>query len=326
MLQGPRDAMSKMKRFLIIGATGFIGRSFGQHLLSAGHQVLGLARTPLPGISFPVDDCAIRVTNIASAIERFRPDVLVHAAGTASAPRSMIEPNRDFRDSVEIFQQVLEGVRRTAVRPRIVYPSSAAVYGEPSQLPISETTPLNPISPYGFHKRMCEELAREYAQCFEVPALITRLFSLFGMHQRRLLVWEVYEQFRAADEVVLQGSGYESRDYLHIDDMAGALLRLLDAPLGMHQTVNVASGEEITVRQLVDTIGRLLGSSKPVRFRNARPAADPNRWRADISLFTRITGRAIASDLESRLKRAMDDWGKSPQAWSRTITSTTSAR
>lgn len=299
--------MPKKKRILITGASGFLGYSLGQHFCAVGHEVLGVARHPVPAC-FPMDHGSLSPDEIARAVERFQPDVLLHAAGAASVGKSIADPSRDFGDSVTLVHQVLEGVRRTALRPRFVFPSSAAVYGEAERLPIDETAPLRPISPYGFHKKMCEEIVQEYARCFALPGLIVRLFSLFGPLQRRLLVWEIFEKYMREDEVVLQGTGSESRDYLHIDDMAEALLRLLDAPLDMCRTVNVASGEEITVRSLVQTMGRLLGSRKTVRFRNAPRAADPNRWRAEVSLFAQLTGHRIVADPDSRLMQTMDRW------------------
>ena len=81
-------------------------------------------------------------------------------------------------------------------------PASAAVYGNPSTLPVNETAELRPISPYGFHKIACELLAREAAQCFDQDVLICRFFSVFGRKQHRLLVWELYQQLVGSDDAI----------------------------------------------------------------------------------------------------------------------------
>jgi len=121
-------------------------------------------------------------------------------------------------------------VRRSGRRPLVLFPSSAAVYGDLKETRADEETPLAPISPYGFHKAACELLGREYAECFGLRVVVCRLFSLFGPTQRRLLVWELYKQLSGpAQTVWLEGTGEEVRDYLHVEDAAAAFLHLAGA-------------------------------------------------------------------------------------------------
>src|SRR5262249_39931175 len=123
-----------------------------------------------------------------------------------------------------------------------------------------------------------------------------RFFSIFGSDQRRLLIWELYEQFTGAESNVwLEGSGQESRDYLHIDDVGGVLFQLIDklrqrsqksrnAGIDYH-VINIASGEETRVLHLAQQIRRILGSSKPICCRRRKRLGDPQHWRADMSLL-----------------------------------------
>ena len=172
-------------------------------------------------------------------------------------------------------------------------PSSAAVYGNPARVPVAEDTPLRPISPYGFHKVAAELMAEEYASCFGLDVVVARLFSVFGPAQRRLLVWELFDQLTgAAPAVEIQGTGAEMRDFLHVDDVAIAALELLSrrigaAPIGHAEVVNVASGDEISVLELAELMRAIVGSSKPIVCRGALRPGDPLRWRAEV---TRLSG------------------------------------
>jgi UDP-glucose 4-epimerase len=187
------------------------------------------------------------------------------------------------------WANVLESVRRSRRRPLLLFPSSAAVYGNPLTLPIAEQAAIAPISPYGFHKAACELLAREYAECFGLHIVVGRLFSLFGPRQRRLLLWELYRQAAAGGpEIVLRGTGEESRDYLHIDDVAAIFLHLASLDLPGLTIVNVASGEETNIRDLARMIARAAPVDCRITALGVTQPGDPVRWRADTSSLARL--------------------------------------
>ena len=153
-------------KVLITGSTGFIGGSLGRYGAQAGHTVMGTGRSPeptkeWPGLYLPNDTSAESLSEIVS---NFDPNVLLHAAGTASVGASLVDPLADFEGSVSVCANMLEAVRRSGKNPLVFIPSSAAVYGNPAALPVDEETKIQPISPYGFHKAMCETLARESAE------------------------------------------------------------------------------------------------------------------------------------------------------------------
>lgn len=293
---------------LVTGAPGFIGSAFGRGLLEQGFAVTGVARRTGASAGFALRVSDYSVDAVAALVAEVRPAVLVHAAGTASVGASIADPAQDFAGSVQLFWRVLEGVRRSGLRPRVVFISSAAVYGQPETLPISEAAGLRPISPYGHHKLMCESLSAEYATCFGVPALVLRVFSVFGSGQQRLLVWDLFRKFRDDAEVVLDGTGDEARDYVHVDNLATqseVLLRSLREP---HEIVNIGSGHSVTVRELARLVGRLLGSAKPVAFTGRQRGGDPKEWRADMARYQTLTGAAVVPDLERRLDQVLRQW------------------
>jgi nucleoside-diphosphate-sugar epimerase len=277
-------------RFLITGISGFIGGSVGRYATEAGHVVMGTGRASVAGNEWPgfytrVDGAE----DLATVIREFHPEVVINAAGTASVGASVEEPLNDFRGSVQTCADVLDAVRRSSKRPLVVIPSSAAVYGNPASLPVSEDAVLRPISPYGFHKAACELLAREYAECFGLSVLVCRFFSVFGSMQRRLLVWELYQQLAGLEKIAwLSGTGEETRDFLYIDDLSAALLGLIekcDTADRNYLLVNVASGVETSVLKLAETIRDLVAPEKKICCRGEQRKNDPLRWRADVSRF-----------------------------------------
>jgi UDP-glucose 4-epimerase len=210
------------------------------------------------------------------------------------------------------FANTLEGIRRSEVRPFLIFPSSAAVYGNPAQLPIREEEPCRPISPYGFHKLAAEQLVHEYVTCHQLRAVVCRIFSLIGQRQRRLLLWDLYQQFVGpANEVVMQGSGAETRDYLHIDDLGDTFLNFpayggMELPNG--SVINVASGVETTIDTLARLLKEILGSKKPLVFTGKPRPGDPTRWVADCRKLDRIYPTRPAAKLADGIERVVRSW------------------
>lgn len=289
-------------RILITGCGGFIGGTFGRHALRAGHEVLGLARRTQPDRDWAGRYVSLDVASadLVPVIQAFAPDLIFHAAGSSSVGSSLAHPTDDLRASLLPWANLLDAVRRCRAvggaggsqpcSPLIVFPSSAAVYGNPPSLPVAEDAPISPISPYGFHKAACELLAREYATCYGLRIQVCRLFSVFGPAQRRLLVWELYEQFARRDPVVwLQGTGDETRDFMHVDDLCSIVLSLAanqgqgDATEGGCRFVNFGTGEESTTLALATAIRDLVSPASEVRCRGAIRPGDPRHWRADTT-------------------------------------------
>lgn len=306
-------------KILITGGNGFVGGSFGRFAARAGHVVLGVGRAAQPArgwlAAYAQADAAS--ADLAPLIREFAPDVLFHAAGTASVRASLEAPLEDLRASVLSFANALDSVRRSGARPLVLFPSSAAVYGNPAQLPVKEDAPARPISPYGFHKAACELAAREYADCFGARVVVCRLFSLFGAAQRRLLVWELYRQCAGDGETVwLEGTGEETRDYLHVEEVSSALLRLADSLLsddtsgagGECLTVNVASGAGVGALELARQVRDLIAPAKEIRCRGMVRPGDPRAWQADTSRLRSLAPGWQPRPLAESLARCVAEW------------------
>jgi UDP-glucose 4-epimerase len=307
-------------KLLVTGALGFIGGSVARRAARQGHTVVGTSRVedPVPqgGAGFPIL-VADSPRALASSVRTVAPDVVFHAAGRASVGASLSAPDEDFEGSVLPWQTLLEAVRGMEKRPRLLFPSSAAVYGNPLSLPVAEDAPLAPISPYGYHKRVCEILADEYACCFGLDVTVVRLFSVFGAAQRRLLIWELFVQLiGGGDRAFLDGTGQETRDFLHVDDLADALLAVAERPreggLRGADVINVASGEERTVLSLAESMRDIVAPAKEIGCRGHERPGDPGRWRADIG---RLRSKAPAwrpRGLEEALRSVVADWHAGP--------------
>jgi UDP-glucose 4-epimerase len=296
-----------MNKAIITGINGFVGSSLADYLSKHDWLVAGLTRQESDGRDWVVTT-NYEPANLARIIKDTKPSVIIHAAGSSSVNDSITSPSTDFSKSVLLFQNILEGVRLSQEKPLIVYLSSAAVYGNPERLPVRETDSVNPISPYGYNKLICELLASEYAQCYSIPILAVRLFSIIGPKQKKLLVWELFRQFEDSDNVVIEGTGEESRDYIYVDDLAEVLRLMITKMDCSFKVVNVASGKDITVHEIVYLMKELLDSKKSIDFLGKSRQGHPLKWCADVGEMKRIVGDSALPDFRLRLEELLNIW------------------
>ncbi len=287
-----------------------MGGSAGRFAAAAGHEVLGVSRSSQsepgwPGRHLQGD---VAQTDLSPVIRRFDPDMVIHAAGSASVPASISDPIGDFRATVISVSALLESVRRSGCDPIVLLPSSAAVYGNPAHLPVGESAACAPISPYGFNKLAFETIGRQYSECFGLSIVLARVFSLFGPLQRRLLTYELYQQFACGGDIIhVQGTGSETRDFLFIDDLSNAMLLLASvAPHGECTIVNAASGDETAIVHLAETIRAIMASPKAIVCKGEVRPGDPLNWRANVhklrSLIPDWKPRALEEGLRETIK------------------------
>ncbi|MGE0395420.1 MAG: NAD-dependent epimerase/dehydratase family protein [Kofleriaceae bacterium] len=259
-----------MTRTIVTGASGFIGSAIVRALAAEGHDVhpVGTGSTSDP----------LTAESIAS-LGTF--DLLVHCAGGSSVGASVAAPLDDFAKTVPPFAMLLEHVRTRSNGARVVLLSSAAVYGDAAELPIAETATLAPISPYGVHKRLCEELCASYGRTFGVASIVLRLFSVYGPGLRKQLLWDAAQKANRGD-LAFAGTGQETRDWLHIDDAASLVIAAASHASRDVPILNGATGVSVTVREIVERLFDALGSAAPT-FSGTRRSGDPQHYRADIT-------------------------------------------
>lgn len=272
---------------LITGAYGFIGRHVARRFGEMGLRVIGVGRGAWPerewralGIS-EWHPCEISLESLLTY--GGQPQAVIHCAGSGSVPFSMTHPAQDFRRTVLTTLDVLEFVRQQAPQARVVYPSSAAVYGQAKLLPISEDHPLNPISPYGVHKKIAEELICSYGRHFGVAGVLIRLFSVYGEGLRKQLLWDACNKMRDGDTEFF-GTGDEIRDWIHVDDVAELVTRAIEHASPDCPAVNGASGLGVRVSDILSGIAAEFPKTQRIVFPGHGRPGDPEKYVADISL------------------------------------------
>ena len=271
---------------LVTGAAGFLGGHIARHLSGVGFRVSGLGhgdRSSAEWSRLGISNWSsgeISISALASQTET--PDIIVHCAGGASVSASVENPDMDFRRTVDTTRDVLEYVRLHAPRARVILPSSAAIYGDVARLPISENTPPAPISPYGLHKLLSEELCQSYARQYGLKVAIVRLFSVYGPGLRKQLLWDACEKLSRGDST-FSGTGQELRDWLHVDDAVSLL-----AAAGEHASpccpiVNGGSGQASTVAQVLQSLAEMFPKAAPLHFTGIARKGDPIGYEADTS-------------------------------------------
>ncbi|MEO6407253.1 MAG: NAD-dependent epimerase/dehydratase family protein [Burkholderiaceae bacterium] len=273
---------------LITGGFGFLGRAVARRFKREGWRVLGIGRGRWPAeeaLARGFDvwlDAGVSLPSLMTLNERF--DLVVHCAGNGSVGYSLTNPLQDFYKTVQGTADLLEYLRLTESSALLVYPSSAGVYGARPDAPIRETDPLEPISPYGVHKKITEELLASYSRSYGVRVAIVRFFSIYGRGLTKQLLWDASARLRAATDppAVFWGTGEETRDWISSEDAAG-LIGVVAQSDAHFCILNGASGERVTVRRTLELLNHALGGEAQFEFNGAVRPGDPRFYHADVS-------------------------------------------
>jgi UDP-glucose 4-epimerase len=272
---------------LITGASGFLGRYINQHFSAQGWTVIGIDNVPTENA--PLSDLStyysLKLPDavLIELLRKHNPDVCIHCAGSASVGLSVTNPVRDFYTNTVLTFEVLNALRLTVPKCQFILLSSAAVYGNPSSLPVKETHSPAPISPYGFHKWQCEQLCQEFAEVYGQPTASLRIFSAYGPGLHRQVLWDICRKITAMTSLTLQGTGKESRDFIHALDIARAIHIVSSKAPMRGEVYNVASGQEVTIQDLANMVLEAFDSSISPVFDEVLPVGTPLNWCADIS-------------------------------------------
>jgi UDP-glucose 4-epimerase len=289
---------------LITGVAGFLGRYAARHFAKQGWTVIGFDEVPPENVRM-ADVKYVRSQLPGAALEEalrtLAPGACVHCAGRASVGLSMEQPSADFHGNTLLVCEILDALRRHAPRCRFLLLSSAAVYGNPTSLPVTEQHDVKPLSPYGYHKRQAELLCEEFSRIYGLPTACARIFSAYGPGLRRQVVWDICERVLTSGQLALRGTGAESRDFIHAADIAHGLYLLATEAPCVGEIYNLASGREVTVAELATTLLASLNSKVKPGFDGRATPGDPLHWKADISKIAAL-GFSPAIPLEEGLR------------------------
>lgn len=269
-------------KILIIGSRGFIG-SHASRFFSAEHEVWGADVTE-DGKNKNYYQLTSQNTNFEAIFQERSFDICINASGNGSVPVSINSPVFDFELNVENTIKLLDAIRVYNPQCKYINISSAAVYGNPPGIPVTEDMPLLPLSPYGWHKLYSEQVSKEYYYLYNIKTINLRLFSVYGEYLRKQLFWDIYQKCLRSSTIELFGSGNESRDFIYIADLMDAIDCIVKRGLFNGEAVNIASGVETTIREAAGIFCNAIDGGIRINFNNIVKPGDPLNWRADISI------------------------------------------
>jgi UDP-glucose 4-epimerase len=298
-------------RVLVTGGAGYIGSVVGALLVESGHDVTvmddlstGHADAVPDGARFVVADLLDRAAVLDAMGTGF--DGVVHLAAKSLVGESAREPELYFRHNLGAALNLLEAMRATGVR-RIVFSSTAAVYGEPDTVPITEDSPTRPTNAYGASKLAIDHLLTFAARAHGIAAMSFRYFNVGGAYGRygerhteeTHLIPRILDVAAGRGEAVeVYGTDYPTpdgtaiRDYIHVEDLAHAHLIAMEAvEPGRHAVYNLGNGEGFSVRQVIEVTRAVTGLALPTVERPRREG-DPARLVASSALARRQLGWA----------------------------------
>ena len=300
-------------RFLITGAAGFLGAPLANKLAQDGHTVVGLddlstgdpARL-LPEVNFIRGDVNDR-PKLWSMLQDV--DCVYHLAARVIVSESIIYPREYTQVNVGGTVTLMEAMRDVGVS-RVVFISSGSIYGNQSVQPLKETCRPHPHSPYAVSKLSAEYYIRTIGDLWGIETVCLRVFNAYGPGQRlppsyAPVIPHSLRQALDNGTIVVHGDGKQTRDYVFIDDVVSAMASTATASGVDHLIMNIGSGQETSVSQVVKLVLEVTGRNPQVIY-NTKHEGGPSRMYADISLAHKKLGYSPQVNLKRGLKMTID--------------------
>lgn len=281
-----------MEKQLIVvtGGAGFLGRHIARRLASEGYRVVGVGHGVLSLTEQKESGYQNWYTSSLNAdvmglvvSQSGKPYGIIHAAGAGSVGRVANAPLSNFYGTVAATAELLEALRLHAPEARLVMLSSAAVYGHQKSAFIAESAPRNPVSVYGLHKALSEDLCLDAASRWALNLSIVRFFSVYGEGLKKQLFWDIVQKIRGGKTVTLMGSGQETRDFIHVNDAADIVPSLLQRADPQPLILNGGTGIATTIESASRALVEASGISSRIHFTGEIVESDPRHLVADSS-------------------------------------------
>ena len=298
-------------KVLVIGGAGYVGSHTVRKLLRSGHEVVvydNLSRghrESVPEGIFVRGEVSDRAA-LQRVLVQYNIEAVMHFAAFALVGESVDQPAMYYQNNVSAPLELLEAMRAEKVW-RIVFSSTTATYGQPDEIPISESAPQLPINPYGFTKLVFEHALTDYAAAYGFGCAALRYFNAAGASpdgdigedhdpESHLIPLVLQTALGQRERIGIFGEDYPTpdgtciRDYIHVDDLADAHLSALNLlEPGSNLQLNLGTGRGQSVRQVVDACRRITGHPIPTTIEQRRPG-DPAELVADSRLAQRVLG------------------------------------
>ncbi len=313
---------------LVIGGAGYIGSHMVRTLDRVGHSIVVLDNLSTGHQEAVTTGVFIRgemsdPSLVAQILGDHKIDAVMHFAANALVGESVVDPAKYYQNNVAATLNLLEAMRQTNTK-KIVFSSSCAVYGVPSQATISETETKNPVNPYGFTKWVIERALQDYTAAYDFGFAALRYFNAAGASadakigedhapETHLIPIILQAALGVCEEVKIFGDDWSTpdgtcvRDYIHVDDLGAAHLAALERlKPGNAIQVNLGTGKGYSVRKVLETCRLVTNTDIPETVTSRRPG-DPPQLVADARKAKSVLGwEAQHTDLEKMVSTAWD--------------------
>lgn len=304
-----------MQKVLVTGGAGFIGSHTVERLLATGTPVRVLdnlasgQRSNLPDHHEQLEFIEGDITE-APVVDRAMAGVshCLHLAAQVSVVASLEDPEQSARQNIVGFVNVLHAAREHGIR-RLIYASSAAVYGKPEVIPLAEDAAALPISPYGLEKQVNEAYADLYRRLYGTSTFGLRYFNVFGPRQDLASPYSgvialFTDRIARGKPLVVYGDGKQTRDFIYVGDVAMANIAALQGLID--GVCNVGTGQQITLLKLIDILSDLSGQSCQVDFAPPRDG-DIRHSCAVVDKMRSELGVSAETTIESGLATLLEE-------------------
>lgn len=295
----------------VLGGAGFIGSHLADRLSSTGAVVSVVDNLSSGRLDNIQGKAETHIVDIRSSRlnEAFRlggvPDAAVLLAAQTSVSRSCVDPLSDARTNILGLINAVQICARIGVS-HVVFSSSAAVYGEPEHLPIAETHPTNPQSPYAISKLVGELYLRNLADSAGTNVCIMRFSNVYGPRQRsdgEAGVVSVFaDRFARSHKAIIYGDGSQTRDFIYVKDVVDAVVHALERKAS--GILNISTGASTSIMEVYETMGDITGKRVPIEFQPPRPG-DIMHSRLDNRKAMATLGWEPRTDLREGLENTM---------------------
>ena len=275
----------------ITGGKGFIGRALAKYaakrdcdIFGIGHGFWSTEEASESSYSTWIN-AEINFSNLnhLASISGV-PKVIFHLAGGSTVGASIQNPYEDFQRTVDTTARLLDWVKQVSLDTRVVAASSAAVYGAGISGTISELAQCKPYSPYGFHKSMLESLFNSYREAFNLDVAVVRLFSVYGAGLEKQLLWDLCNKIFKAEtaDIILNGTGKELRDWLHVSDAVVLLWLVGECNHSADTVINGGTGIATSISKVANKVFDQWGGHYTANFNGVSRTGDPLSLVANI--------------------------------------------
>ncbi len=246
-----------MVKVLITGSSGFLGTHLVKHL-SKNNEIFGISKKK-DKISKNIGKNILTINKIPSKI-----DCIIHLAALTDVQYCQNYPQKCFEINVLGTLNMLELARKNNCK--FILPTSSLIFGNPKKLPISENSPINPMTIHGSSKSICESICKSYSDLYDMDIITTRLFSIYGPNNPSYsIIHRIISQLLHKRKIIL-GNTKTKRDFLFISDFVNAVDLLIKLNLNGFNQFNIGSGESYSILSICKKLLKISGKSIPINI------------------------------------------------------------